>query len=193
MKLSSVTILVALSALFAGCSSLDNPFAGWFHSHGDARVYNPQTGEWEWPNEKATPKPQKAANVAGALKSTPAPQSDGRYFDPQKNEWVEVRATPAPHSAKPTPAPVAPGEGVAVAAAPTPPPPPRPARATGIYNSATGRIEWQASSETAPHGTPEPASTTHWWWPFSSEAKPHPTPTPAAPANPPVKHWWWPC
>lgn len=176
MKLSSATILVAASALFAACNSLDNPFSSWFHAHGDARVYNPQTGQWEYPNQKTTPKPQKSAAVASALNTTPAPQGggDGRVFDAQKNQWVEVHNPPAsadPAAPKVTPAPPAPGAPangpatVAVSSAPSPAAP-RPNRATGIYNSSTGRIEWQSGEAPPPPVAPRPAPVKHWWWPF---------------------------
>lgn len=218
MKFSSAIIPVCvLAALLAACSSLDNPFGSLFHTGHDERVYNPQTGQYEWPAGKATPKPQKSAAVASALNSTPAPQtSDGRYFDPQKNEWVEVRkeSPSAKPSSKPsaTPAPGA-GEGNPVAVSPEPmPAPPRPAQDTGVYNTSTGRIEWRSAGgpipPSAPPGVPPPAppGAKHWWWPFGSKSTasnstPKPSPHPTKPttstaatttAAAPVKHWWWP-
>ena len=166
MKISTVTILAASFCLFAGCNSLTNPFAGLFHGH-DERVYNPQTGEWEYPNKKGpTPPPQKSAAVAAALASTPAPQSN-----PHSTDWIEKHAAASPSAPSSTQvasnpnAPVTPpADPAATATAPVPtPPPPRPGRATGYYNTQTGKIEWQ-SGETTAAATPPP--TKHWWWPF---------------------------
>jgi len=172
MKLLSISILIAASILLAGCNSLDNPFANLFKTGKDARVYNPQTGQFEGPAENATPRPQKSAAIASALSATPAPQheSDGRYFDPQKNEWVEIQK-PRPassSSSKPTSTPMpvtkgAPGPMVAMAPAPAPS---GPARASGTYNSTTGKIEWNSAGEYIPPATPAPKSDKHWWWPF---------------------------
>ena len=168
MKISIVTILAAFLCLFAGCNSLTNPFARLFRGH-DERVYNPQTGEWEYPNRKgATPQPQKSAAVASALASTPTPQGN-----PHSTDWVEkhtVSASPSAGSGSSTQvasnpnAPVKPAaDPAATAPAPTPAPP-RPGRATGYYNTQTGKIEWQ-SGETTAAATPPP-TTKHWWWPF---------------------------
>lgn len=164
MKISTVTILAAFLCLFAGCNSLTNPFAGLFRGH-DERVYNPQTGEWEYPNKKgATPPPQKSAAVAAALASTPPPQGS-----PHSADWVEKHAAP-PSAGPSTPvasnpnAPVNPSaEPAATAPVPTPAPP-RPGRATGYYNTQTGKIEWQNAGATTAAAAPAP--TKHWWWPF---------------------------
>jgi hypothetical protein len=163
MKISTVTILAAFLCLFAGCNSLTNPFAGLFRGH-DERVYNPQTGEWEYPNKKgATPPPQKSATVAAALASTPAPQGS-----PHSTDWVEKHGTASPaagssgSSTQVASNPNAPVNPTADPAAPAPAPP-RPGRATGYYNTQTGKIEWQ-SGETTAAATPAP--TKHWWWPF---------------------------
>ncbi len=185
MKISIVPILVATLALGAGCSSLDNPLANLFHGH-DARVYNPQTGEWEYPNKKATPSPQKSAAIASALSSTPAPQGSGHSAD-----WVEPRKVPDPTSA-PSNATASAGGADPASGAPAPapaptPPPPRPKRATGIYNPATGKIEWQTTGETTASANPPPSDSKHWWWPFRGETTASATPPPSA-----TKHWWWP-
>jgi len=63
MKLSSISVLIATPILLAACNSLDNPFANLFKTGRDARVYNPQTGSFEWPADKATPRPQKSAHA----------------------------------------------------------------------------------------------------------------------------------
>jgi hypothetical protein len=166
MKISTHTILAACLCLFAGCDSLNNPLAGLFRGH-DERVYNSQTGEWEYPNKKgATPAPQKSAAVASALASTPAPQKK----DPHSMDWVEKHSpSPSPSAGSSTQvasnpnAPVKPSADPA-ASEPAPTPPPRPGRATGYYNTQTGKIDWQNSGETTAAATPAP--TKHWWWPF---------------------------
>jgi hypothetical protein len=168
MKLSSITILTAAALSLTACNSLDNPVANLFHSAGhDERVYNPQTGQWEWPAEKRAKQEKKSAAVASTLASTPVPHgfNDTRYWDPQRNEWVSQQAphVSTPAKPKPTPAPSEPAAaaGSQFALAPTP----RPSRATGVYNSATGKIEWQNSGESVPpEATPAPKK--HWYWPF---------------------------
>jgi hypothetical protein len=178
MKLFSIATLLALSVLLTACDSLTNPFASWFHGHGDSRVYNPQTGQWEYPNGNAPASssgPKRSAAVAGAMASTPAPQqtSDGRMFDPQKNQWVEMHNANSPGSDSP---PASPSANPTPSALPPPPQPPRPQRDTGVYNPVTGKIEWQSSGGTTPSyaavvkPTPKPKANTskvkHWWWPF---------------------------
>lgn len=161
MKLSSLTLFAAGALLLAGCSSLDNPFAGLFHGVGhDERVYNPQTGQWEWPADKRTSKEKKSA-----LAATPAPHgfNDTRYWDPKRNQWVEQEEKLSSASkSKATPAPATPVARVA----PTPPPP-RGSRTTGVYNASTGKIEWQGSGEYVPSApAPTPAPKKRWWWPL---------------------------
>lgn len=90
MKLPLLFALTA-SALCAGCNSLDSPLTSLnpFRSGHDGRVYNIQTGEYEWPKD-ATPRPVKSARRAGRTPSTPSPNpDDGRPYDPQKSEFRE--------------------------------------------------------------------------------------------------------
>jgi hypothetical protein len=180
MKLSSAipiaTTAAAAVLLLSSCSSLENPFSGWFHHNThDERVYNPQTGEWEWPPDK------RAAHA----RETPAPQgSDTRYWDAQHNQWVEktgersggagsAREKPSSGAAAP---PIAPGT-------------PRPSRQTGVYNASTGKIEWQDGAY-VPSIQPPPAPKKHWWWPFGGGD--HPASAANTPAPAEKKHSWWP-
>ncbi len=169
MKRSLFSTLIAASTLLTGCGSLENPLAGFFHTGHDARVYNAQTGQFEWPEEKKAPKQRKSADVAAALASTPAPagRNDGRYFDAQKNQWIEQQpddAAVAAHRPKAAQHPKA----VAATAAPlpTPVPSPVPAQATGYYNTSTGKIDWAAGAAPARAPMPTPAPAKRWWWPF---------------------------
>jgi hypothetical protein len=168
MKLSSILIPAAASLLLAACNSLDNPITNLFHGVGrDERVYNSQTGQWEWPSEKRKAQEKKSAAVASAL-ATPAPHgfNDTRYWDPQRNQWVEAEEPRTPSQPKPKPTPPAAGAAVAMTTAQTdPPPPPRASHATGVYNSSTGKIDWQTSGEYVPP-PPPPAPKKHWYWPF---------------------------
>ena len=95
MNLPRLLALAAL-ALCAGCNSLDNPFAGLrlFHTGRDARTFNPQTGEYEWPKE-ATPRPKTHVAPASShmTSTTPAPKSDGRPYDPQKGAFADPDPT----------------------------------------------------------------------------------------------------
>ena len=171
-KLSSLS-LFASALLLVGCNSLDNPFGNLFKTGRDERIFNPQTGQYEWPN-RSTPAPRKSAEVASALAAgaTPKPESEGRYFDPQKNEWVEIpkQRTSSSSKPKPTPAPTAPAGATASAASTAPQaeaPQPRAAHARGVYNPSTGKIEWQSTSgEMMPAPTPAPESKKHWYLPF---------------------------
>jgi hypothetical protein len=161
-------LLLTASVLLPGCSSLENPFGNLFGSGRDARVYNAQTGEYDWPQDSTNPRPAAPAPAAGGA---PAPQrrGDGRYFDPVKNEWVDApmegggssRAASRPstvqHSAtvsQPAPTPMA-----------APPPPPPPERASGIYNASTGQIEWKDDPSAVPRSTPG-SEKKKWYWPF---------------------------
>ena len=85
MKLPHLLAVAAL-ALGAGCSSLDNPITslGIFRTGRDARTFNPQTGEYEWPKD-ATPRPQR--RVARTAAATPPPKDDGRPFDAMRGEF----------------------------------------------------------------------------------------------------------
>src|SRR5678815_332294 len=95
MKFPLPAALLAASALFAGCNSLDNPLSGinLFGTGHDARVYNAQTGEFEWPKDQKRRARRPSPATAGAAGTTPVPErkSDGRYYDPQKSQWVEVQ------------------------------------------------------------------------------------------------------
>ena len=170
MKLSFLSVLlIAASAFLTGCGSLNNPLAGLFRTGRDARVYNAQTGQFEWPEEKKAPRQRKSADVAAALASTPAPtgRNDGRYFDAQKNQWVEQQPEDgAAASHRPKAAQRPPAIAGTPAPLPTPGPTPAPAQATGYYNSSTGKIEWTAGAPAAHPPTPAPAKARRWWWPF---------------------------
>jgi hypothetical protein len=88
MKLTSLLAAVAGLALLVGCNSLDSPFSDWklLQTGRDGRVYNPQTGEYEWP-KNATPRPKAPARQSGRAPATPAPANDGRSYDPIKGEF----------------------------------------------------------------------------------------------------------
>ena len=90
MKLPHLLATTAF-ALCAGCNSHDNPLASFriFSTGRDARTFNAQTGQYEWPKD-ATPRPQsRVARTAAA--ATPAPKDDGRPFDPQRGAWSDPR------------------------------------------------------------------------------------------------------
>ena len=178
MKLSSIVTALVLPVLLAGCDSLANPM-NWFHSNHDGRVYNPQTGVWEYPAGSATPAPQRSVAGAGAAAAAGSQQtSDGRMFDPQKHEWVELHnagSSPGSDAASTPSSPAA--SSPSAPPPPAPAPAPRPQRDTGVYNPTTGKIEWQSSGsgvtpsygavvKPTPKPKPEKVKVKHWWWPF---------------------------
>jgi len=171
MKLSYILIPATASLLLAGCNSLDNPVSNLFRGVGrDERVYNTQTGEWEWPANKQKPADKKSAAVASAVSSSNDPHgfNDTRYWDGQRNQWVQADQPRGAAPAKPKPTPQ-PTEGAAPVTTQTPPPPPapaRPANATGVYNPSTGKIDWQTSDANVPHGAVAPEPKKKWYWPF---------------------------
>lgn len=160
MKTPLPAFLAAASVFVAGCGSLDNPFAGLFRTGRDARTYNAQTGDFEWPEDSS--KPRRAA--PGGAAAGAERKSDGRYFDSAKNQWVEA---PAEGSSTSPSKPPASSPDLAAVPSPQPvaPPPPPPERASGIYNPSTGEIEWGAY-DPAPPPANRTASRKRWWWPF---------------------------
>jgi len=169
MKILSSVVVGALAISVAGCSSLDNPLAAFnpFRSGRDARVYNAQTGEYEWPKDEAA---RRQARPAGAANAAPQERrGDGRYFDAAKNEWVDApRDGVSTSRPKDKPAPTSRvnlDQPVVMPSATAEPPPPVPARASGVYNPSTGRIDWDTSGSAVP--APPPAPRKGWrLWPF---------------------------
>ena len=74
------------AALCAGCNSLDNPLSNLrlLHTGRDARTFNAQTGQYEWPKD-TTPRPLPRVRPTAA--ATPPPKDDGRSFDPLRGEF----------------------------------------------------------------------------------------------------------
>jgi hypothetical protein len=100
------------------------------------------------------PAPASASGTQG--------ENETRYWDPQRNQWMAGSSQgSAGSSTKPAEA----GANSPAQPAPAPAPTPRAARATGVYNSATGKIEWQSGGYVPP-AAPTPPPTKHWWWPF---------------------------
>jgi hypothetical protein len=89
--------------------------------------------------------------------------NDTRYWDPQRNQWVTGPSQGSSISSTVKPASADSGANPAPAVAPAPTP--RASRATGVYNSQTGKIEWQSWGYIPPTA-PTAAATKHWWWPF---------------------------
>lgn len=173
MKFPIPVVFLATSVLVAGCNSLDNPLAGMnlLGTGHDGRVYNAQTGEFEWPKDsqkRRAHRPAPAATgTAGTATEPPQRKSDGRYYDPQKSQWVEVQeetshTTSGPKPKKATPPPVV------LMTTPKPvgtPLPERSPRARGTYNASTGQIEWNDFDPPAT-AKPEPEKKKNWYWPF---------------------------
>jgi len=102
-------------------------------------------------------------DATAASASAPPGENDTRYWDPQRNQWV-AGASQGSSTSSPKPPSTNTAADPPAQAAPAPAPP-RAARATGIYNSSTGKIEWQSGGYIPPVA-PTPAPAKHWWWPF---------------------------
>jgi hypothetical protein len=162
-KFPLLAVFLVASVFVAGCNSLDNPVGGLLDTGRDARVYNPQTGEFEWPKDSQNQKPRGRRPATTGTAPAQERQGDGRYYDLQKNQWVEAREERAP-SSKPKSGPATPAPTLLPAPPPkSTPPPERPARASGVYNPSTGEIEWR-TFDPAPAPTPAPKKS--WYWPF---------------------------
>jgi hypothetical protein len=172
MKFPIPVVFLATSVLVAGCNSLDNPLSGvnLLGTGRDARVYNAQTGEYEWPKDSQKRRTQRPAPAAAGTASTttePERKSDGRYYDPQKSQWVEVqeeRTSSPPKPKRPATPPVV------LMTTPKPVGTPQPAeerskRARGSYNASTGQIEW-TDFDPPPATKPASEKKKNWYWPF---------------------------
>jgi hypothetical protein len=102
-------------------------------------------------------------DTAAVSASAPPGANDTRYWDPQRNQWVggPAQASSSSSAAKPASA----NASADPTPQPAPAPTPRASRATGVYNSSTGKIEWQNGGYSPPMAS-TPAPTKHWWWPF---------------------------
>lgn len=182
MKIASLLAVLSLGSLVAACNSLDSPFSGLssnplLNTGRDARVYNGNTGHYEWPNTTPTPKPQPTPTViASAKKATPTPaatpgKKGGAFVQGSTPAATpgKPKATPKAVAVKATPAPATPEATPSVVAAQITPIP-APEKGTGIYNIQTHRFEW------APSGAPTPGK------PAGTPAKK--TPAPSAKATP---------
>lgn len=94
MKLPHLFAFAAL-VLCAGCNSLDNPLADFriLRTGRDTRTFNPQTGEYEWPHNTTPRASGQRSQALRAAPATPAPSSDGRYYDPQKGAFADPTPT----------------------------------------------------------------------------------------------------
>ena len=75
----------------------DNPLGVLARSGRDARVFNPQTGHYEWPEEEAPRKHPRTAAIDEAVhestERTPSKpltpgSGDTRVYDPMKQQFV---------------------------------------------------------------------------------------------------------
>ena len=80
--MSRIFLLLALT--LAGCGS---PGLGsnLFNTGRDARVYNPATGRYEWPEEEVRPKSRHTP--AARTAAPPADSGDGRAYNPATGRW----------------------------------------------------------------------------------------------------------
>src|SRR3954454_21956025 len=96
MRRPAIYFAALLAASLAGCSDLsDNPLHALSRSGRDARVFNPQTGHYEWPEEEV---PRRRTSRTAALdeaareSSTPSKPitpgaGDNRVFNPMKQQY----------------------------------------------------------------------------------------------------------
>lgn len=106
MKLTHILAVISLGSLLIACDSLDNPLRNLGH---DERVYNSNTGHYEWPDDLASQQKQKreTAALASRPKVTPAPaKSDPRQSDAEKEKLAQAKSVPStPRKVESTPPP----------------------------------------------------------------------------------------
>jgi len=141
--------------LVVACDSLEGPFSGLagnplLNTGRDARVYNGNTGSYEWPNTTPHPKPPPTPTpiaLAAKTKATPPP-TPWKKVDQPKGAFVQGKnpaAIPVKGKATPIAAQATPSAVVAQAT-----PVPAPVKGTGIFNLQTGKIEWATPAPPAP-------------------------------------------
>lgn len=85
--------LAASAVVFAVACSPMSGGGDLFASGRDGRVYNAETGRYEWPDEDRPRSRRKVPPGAAATRATPAPAApgDGRVYDLQKGryEWSD--------------------------------------------------------------------------------------------------------
>jgi hypothetical protein len=130
MKFPHILSALCAGALLAACNSLDSPLQYVSNIGHDGRVYNTNTGSWDWPEEHnvANKQKQRNAEIATTLKSTPTPA---------KKIVAKATTTPIPVATRITPVPM-------------------PANGTWVYNAETGKFDW-APSGAPPIAKPEQA------------------------------------
>jgi len=80
-----------------GCSTPSSPARNLFRSGQDARVYNPMTGRYEWPDEPAASRPSRTNDIRRATpesRETPPPTpgaGDERIYNPQSGRFEPAR------------------------------------------------------------------------------------------------------
>lgn len=101
MRLSSILLGGLLAGSLSACSDLsDNPLHALTRTGRDARVFNPQTGQYEWPKEETPrPRPRTVAideAVRESSSSTPSKPltpgaGDDRVYNPMKQQFESPR------------------------------------------------------------------------------------------------------
>lgn len=101
MRLRPTLLCGLLAGTLAGCSDLsDNPLSVLTRTGRDARVFNPQTGHYEWPEEEAPRKRPRTVAIDEAVReSESSPRSkpltpgagDDRVFNPMTQQFESPR------------------------------------------------------------------------------------------------------
>ena len=76
------------AALLTACGALDHTDLG--ATGRDARIYNPQTGRYEWPDEPSS-SPRKMPSAATREARTDVTPDDDRVFNPQTGRYEKDR------------------------------------------------------------------------------------------------------
>ncbi len=88
----AMSLAATASLALSACHSLDSPsYPG---TGGDARVYNPQTGRFEWPERDAQPAGPDRRRISSRDEPRGAPTrggADERTYHPQTGRWEQAR------------------------------------------------------------------------------------------------------
>jgi hypothetical protein len=90
MTVARLSVLAIGTVLVAGCSSFRSG-GDLFATGRDARVFNPSTGRYEWPEEPSRRAAARRSSRLSASDPSATPAGDGRVYNLEKGryEWSD--------------------------------------------------------------------------------------------------------